>query len=207
MKSLTKRQNEIVHESIKLISEGGIQNFTMKTLASRLGVTEPAIYRHFSSKRDIFLSMLLMIENTNKEFKKEIEESKPSLSLIENMFVQSSKLFKENPEISSIIFSEEIFQNDITLRDKILHITQERNRLTLLVVDKIQKSGEIRCDVSPEKLTLMIIGTLRLSISTWKLNGFSYDLTDEVENTWTAIKTVLEKIEHFFCTCMLVINH
>ena len=193
MESLTKRQNEIVKASIKLISIGGVQHFTMKALAAQLGVTEPAIYRHFSSKRDIFIAMLLMIEETNKKFKKEIEENKPSLSLIEKMFVQNSKFFNENPEISSIIFSEEIFQNSKTLSDKILNITKERNRLTLKVIDEIQKKGEIRDDVSAKKLTLMIIGTLRLEISTWKLSGFSYDLTEEVQETWAAIRTLLVK--------------
>ncbi len=193
MESLTKRQNEIVKASIKLISIGGVQHFTMKALAAQLGVTEPAIYRHFSSKRDIFIAMLLMIEETNKKFKKEIEENKPSLSLIEKMFVQNSKFFNENPEISSIIFSEEIFQNSKTLSDKILNITKERNRLTLIVMDEIQKKGEIRDDVSAKKLTLMIIGTLRLEISTWKLSGFSYDLTEEVQETWAAIRTLLVK--------------
>jgi AcrR family transcriptional regulator len=193
MESLTKRQNIIVRESIKLISEGGIQNFTMKSLAEKLGITEPAIYRHFSSKIDILLSMLRMIEETNRQFKIEIENSSPSLDLIENMFVRNSQLFSETPEISSIIFSEEIFQNNRILSDKVLNIMNERNRLTCKVIDDIQKTGEIRDDVSAEKLTLMIIGTLRLSISTWKLSGFNFDLTDEVQSTWKAIKTLLKK--------------
>jgi len=193
MESLTKRQNEIVRESIKLISEGGIQNFTMKGLAEKLGVTEPAIYRHFSSKIDILLSMLRMIEETNRQFKIEIENSSPSLELIENMFVRNSQLFSETPEISSIIFSEEIFQNNRILSDKVLNIMNERNRLTCKVINDIQETGEIRDDVSAEKLTLMIIGTLRLSISKWKLSGFNFDLTDEVQSTWLAIKTLLKK--------------
>lgn len=193
MKSLTKRQNEIVQESIRLISEGGVQNFTMKALAAKLKVTEPAIYRHFSSKQDIFLAMLHMIEETNINFKSKIEETKPSLDLLEKMFIQNAQLFKENPEISSIIFSEEIFQNDKLLSDKILNITKERNRLTLNVLKTIQETGEIRNDVSAEKLTIMIIGTLRFTISSWKLSEFSYDLNEEVQNIWATIRSLLVK--------------
>lgn len=193
MESLTKRQNEIVQESIRLISEGGVQNFTMKALAAKLKVTEPAIYRHFSSKQDIFLAMLHMIEETNINFKSKIEETKPSLELLEKMFIQNSQLFKDNPEISSIIFSEEIFQNDKLLSDKILNITTERNRLTLNVLKTIQETGEIRNDVSAEKLTVMIIGTLRFTISSWKLSGFSYDLNTEVQDIWATIKSLLVK--------------
>jgi AcrR family transcriptional regulator len=193
MAELTKRQNEIVKISIKLISEGGIQNFTMKSLAKQLGVSEPAIYRHFSSKLEILLSMLRLIEKTNTDFKSEIEKSNPSLSLIENMFVQNAKVFTATPELSSIIFSEEIFQNNPTLSKKVFDIMEERNKLTLQVVDKIQNSGEIRDDVPAEKITLMILGALRITISKWKLSGFNFNLNNEVKDTWMAINTLLKK--------------
>ncbi len=191
MEQLTKRQNEIVQTSIKLISEGGIQNFTMKSLAAHLGVSEPAIYRHFSCKMDILLSMLQKIEDTNIIFKKEIEENSPSLSMIEHMFVQNSKVFINNPELSSIIFSEEIFQNNKILSDKVLNIMWKRNNLTSKVIAEIQKNGEIRNDISPEKLTTIIIGTLRLTISKWRLSGFSFDLAIELQEIWVAISSIL----------------
>lgn len=193
MEELTKKQNEIVKISIKLISEGGIQNFTMKSLAKQLGVSEPAIYRHFSSKLEILHSMLRLIEKTNTEFKAEIENSNPSISLIENMFVKNAEVFTATPELSSIIFSEEIFQNNPTLSKKLFDIMEERNNLTLQVIDKIQKSGEIRDDVPAEKITLMILGALRITISKWKLSGFNYNLNNEVKDTWMAINTLLKK--------------
>lgn len=193
MKELTKRQNEIVATSIKLISEGGIQNLTMKTLAANLGVTEPAIYRHFSSKMDILFAMLDLVANSNKKFKQEIEEKEPSMSLLEHMFVNNSEMFIKNPELSSIIFSEEIFQNNEILADKVLKIMEERNRLTCKVIEDVQKTGEIRSDIPPQKLTLIIIGTLRLTISTWKLSGFSYDLDSELSQNWAAISCLFKK--------------
>ncbi|MBK5201470.1 MAG: TetR/AcrR family transcriptional regulator [Spirochaetaceae bacterium] len=193
MESLTIKQNEIVKASIKLISEGGIQHFTMKSLAELLGVTEPAIYRHFSSKMDILFSMLLMIDETNKQFKIEIEETTPSLNLLKKMFINHSKIFIENPEISSIIFSEEIFQNNKKLSDKILHIMKERKNLTCKVIEDIQKSGEIRDDISAKKLTLIILGSLRLTISNWKYSGFTFDLEKELDETWSAICCLIKK--------------
>ncbi len=193
MEGLTKRQNEIVRTSIKLISEGGVQHFTMKTLAANLGVTEPAIYRHFSGKMEIFQSMLLMVEAANTRFRVEIRENEPSLSLIEHMFVHHTRVFIENPELSSIIFSEEIFQNNKVLSEKVLYIMKERHELTCGIIEQIQKIGEIRDDVPAEKLTLIIIGTLRLTISRWKLSGFTFDLTKELKETWSAISCMLIK--------------
>ena len=55
---MTKRQEEITKEAIKLISEKGIQGLTIKNLSKRIGISEPAIYRHFEGKTDILLKLL-----------------------------------------------------------------------------------------------------------------------------------------------------
>ena len=191
MKSLTKRQSEIVKASIELISEGGIQYFTMKTLAAKLHVTEPAIYRHFSSKTDIILSMLNIIEEANKQFQKESEKETPSLALLEQMFISKAQLFIENPEISSIVFSEEIFQNNKTFSNRVLQIMTQMNQLTRIVIEKIQQKGEVRRDISAEQLTYIIIGSLRFTIVRWKLAGFQFDLESALKETWAALQTLL----------------
>jgi hypothetical protein len=49
---MTHRQQEIVDHAIELIAEGGVQYLTIKRLASRLRVSEPALYRHFAGKAD-----------------------------------------------------------------------------------------------------------------------------------------------------------
>lgn len=193
MNQLTNRQNEIVKASIKLISEGGIQNFTLKTLAAELSVSEPAIYRHFSSKMEIILSMLSKIEETNIQFKKNIDEMSPSLGLLEHMFLNNAKLFTDYPELSSIIFSEEIFQNNKILSDKVLKIMKDRNDLTTKVILDIQKKGEIRNDITAQQLTTIIIGSLRLTISKWKLSKFSFDLSLELMEIWSALSLILKK--------------
>ena len=55
---MSARQPEIVGAAIQLISKGGIQGLTTKNLATRLKLSEPALYRHFKNKRDILLAIL-----------------------------------------------------------------------------------------------------------------------------------------------------
>ena len=55
---MTERQIEILHETKELIGEKGIQNFTIKNLASKMSFSEPAIYRHFKDKTEILTSLL-----------------------------------------------------------------------------------------------------------------------------------------------------
>jgi AcrR family transcriptional regulator len=53
----TPRQEEIVDAAIALVREGGWQHLTVRRLARRLGVTDPALYRHFSGKGELALAI------------------------------------------------------------------------------------------------------------------------------------------------------
>ena len=58
MQQFTSRQIEIMEAATNRISKFGIQHLTIKTLAEDIGLSEPALYRHFKSKNEILLSLL-----------------------------------------------------------------------------------------------------------------------------------------------------
>lgn len=43
----------IVHDAVELIRAGGVDALSMRALASRMGVTAPAFYAHFGSRREL----------------------------------------------------------------------------------------------------------------------------------------------------------
>ena len=55
MTAYTDRQNQIIQESIQLIAQKGIQGLTIKNISKAIGFSEPAIYRHFENKNDIYV--------------------------------------------------------------------------------------------------------------------------------------------------------
>ena len=48
----TKRQDEILDIALNLLADGGVKNLTMKRIAESIGVSEPAVYRHFKNKTE-----------------------------------------------------------------------------------------------------------------------------------------------------------
>jgi TetR/AcrR family transcriptional regulator, fatty acid metabolism regulator protein len=188
---LTKRQNEILQASIKLIAEGGIQHFTTKALALELGVSEPAIYRHYKNKQEILLTILSIFKEDTGRFKREIKREEASLKQIERMFVDKTEQFTVNPALTAVIFSEEIFQNDRQLAEMVLSIMNERHQAIHSVIEKVQTAGEIRRDISAHQLTLIIMGTLRLIISKWNLTGYGFDLKSETAEAWQSLKCMM----------------
>ena len=190
----TERQIEITEVALELISEKGIQGLTIKNLAKKIGITEPAIYRHYDSKTDILIAVLdLFKQNTEQLFEKELKHEGKAIDKIEHLFTKHFASFSATPSLVSVIFSEEIFRNEPVLIAKIAEIIDKNDKiLTTIIVDG-QKTGEIRSDIEATYLSTIIIGTLRLFVKKWQFSEFSYNLPREGKKLIESIKLLIVK--------------
>src|SRR6056297_1149063 len=96
----TERQQEIIETALDLINEKGIQGLTIKNLSKKLGISEPAIYRHFENKIQILIALLdLLKNNTWVIFESELNSDEPALRKVEKLFERHFTSFAENPSL------------------------------------------------------------------------------------------------------------
>lgn len=56
---IEQTKTEILEQTVLLIAEVGYNNFTMRKLAARLGITATTIYNYYKNKDDLFLNLLI----------------------------------------------------------------------------------------------------------------------------------------------------
>ena len=190
----TERQKEIIEAALELISKKGIQGLTIKNLSKKIGITEPAIYRHFEDKIHILIAILeLFKKNTEQIFKDELEGDKPAYDKIEHLFTRFFVSFSAKPSLVAVIFSEEIFRNEPILIAKISDIINKNDKILIEIMDSGQRNDEIRNDVDAKHLSIVIMGTLRIFVKKWQLSGYSFDLTKEGKKLIESIKLLIVK--------------
>ncbi|MDD2583547.1 MAG: TetR/AcrR family transcriptional regulator [Bacteroidales bacterium] len=174
---ISARQQEIIDATIMLINSKGIQGFTIKNISKIVGVSEPAIYRHFQSKTAILVTLLdLLKENSSKIYGGEINLEGSVISNIERIFESHFATFAKMPSLSSVVFSEELFRNDKSLTGKISEVIDFNNKIFLSYVVEGQKRGELRDDVDASHIVTMLMGSLRLFVKKWQFSEFNFDL-------------------------------
>ena len=189
---LSNRQNEIIQTTIKIIANKGIQGFTIKNLSQEIGISEPAIYRHFNSKTEILLTMLKQFQNFKKEMSDNILAANiNSFEKINTLFDKLLTKFSENPSLVSVIFSDEIFNNEKKLSDKIAEIMETNNSMLLIIIKDGQQNNEIRKDIEVQYIVLMIMGALRLLVKKWEISKYNFNLKKEGEKLFLSLKTIL----------------
>jgi len=191
---LTNRQTEIIEVALDLITKKGIQGLTIKNLSKRIGITEPAIYRHFDSKIDILIAILeFFSKNIEQIFTNELTNSDKALDKIEHLFTKHFNTFSTTPSLVSVIFSEEIFRNEPILIKKIFEVIDKNDKILTKIIINGQETGEIRNDIEAKYLSTIIIGTLRFFVKKWQFSEYSYDLPKEGKKLVITIKTILLK--------------
>jgi AcrR family transcriptional regulator len=188
----TDRQKEIIDVSINIIAQKGIQQLTIKNISKKMGISEPAIYRHFDGKMDILLAILSNFkEHSHINSTRILSKSSVSIEHIEAIFISHFKQFTAKPALAAVIFSEEIFQNDERLAEQVSSIMQLNQKMIVEIIQNGQKNKEIRKDIHAEQFSIITMGALRLLVTQWQLSKYSFDLEQEGGKLLDSLKKLL----------------
>lgn len=187
---LSERQKEIINASLELIAERGIQSLTIKNLSKKIGLVESAIYRHYESKTQILIELFDFLCGQTTPNKTTKVES--VINYMEQNLRNHFQTFTANPALASVIFAEELFQNEVLLVEK---TKAKVGKSILEMAERIrvgQQKGQIRNDIDSEQLAIMINGSVRMLVKQWKMSDYSFDLIQKGDELVDSIKLLLK---------------
>ncbi|MCA9274035.1 MAG: TetR/AcrR family transcriptional regulator [Phycisphaerales bacterium] len=155
-----QRRLQLLQTASKLFSELGYARTTTAQLAQAAGVTEPIIYRHFASKRDLFVAL---VEQTGQ---RTLEIWNESLARAKNPADRLEILLGKNPMVA--LGDEEanayrvILQSITETDDDVIHkaVDEHFHAMHAFLVEEVeaaQKAGEVRERFSAEMIAWMLI--------------------------------------------------
>ena len=176
--NLTDRQRQIVDHAIEMIGEGGLASLTMRRLSDRLGVTEPALYRHFENKTAILAAMILVLEAETYE---RLPFGKPvAPEALVTHFNHLFNLLSERPALATIVFLDEFASADPELQAMVRSLlSKNRERIANAFASMAPREN----DGTPpgtvpdaDSLATLLLGGIRLVVREWRLDGCSWNL-------------------------------
>ena len=190
---LSQRQIEIVEAATKLIGEKGIQNLTTKNLASEMGFTEPALYRHFKGKTEILQSILGYYKVKLKNGLQSVLDSRlTGLEKLEGMMKFQFNHFSKNPAVIMVIFAETSFQYNDLLSNMVTEILVQKQKFVAQIIHTGQEEGNIRNDIEAHQLATMVMGSMRFTVLRWRLSKFNFDLIKEGVALWESTEKLIK---------------
>lgn len=188
------RREEIIGAALTLMANQGVKSMTMDRIARLVGIVPSAVYRHFDSKSEIIAAVLTMIVDRMQQNVREVaKENSNSLSAIRKLLMRQIKLVKEFIVVPHILFSEEVYSENPSLKKKLHDLIN--NFLTTLgeLVKKGQDQGTIRADLEPFRVATMFLGLFQPSAFLYHLSGGTFDVVKQVDISWKLFSAAIKR--------------
>ncbi|MBZ0182372.1 MAG: TetR/AcrR family transcriptional regulator [Melioribacteraceae bacterium] len=185
-----ERQRTIIDEAINIIHLEGYDSFSIRELASKVKISEPAIYRHFLNKEDIVLGILSRIGEFDKKLEDDLNRGKTATEKLHRFIKFHFTFLNKNKEMTSVLFSEEIFNKSELLKEKLIRIIKYRKKLLTAIIQEGIDSKEIK-DIEVGSIVTMVLGFIRLIVLEWRLGGFIFDLSKKSSDVVSAINKMI----------------
>lgn len=178
---ILKRKEKIIITAIDLFDEAGINGLTTKEIARRQNITEPAIYKQFGSKKDIVMAILDRCASFDELIKN---------TIIDNNFIGKegivyfaqvyAEYYQNYPQITTAMFSFDMFRYDVDLLGKMNHMVNERSKVLFDLVAKGINNQEFPENVDQQALTDSLFGVIWSITCMWQMGGCLFDLKDRI---------------------------
>ena len=160
----TQTKDKIFDTALDLFSKKGYDSVSVRTIASEVGIKESSIYNHYSSKKDILMSILNYFEEyfkgnplDDESIRKLLEENP------EEFYHQGSEMFKQQIfeekilKIMKLIFVQ-MYQIDEVKEFFLREILGGSTDFWSDVFEILIQKNVIGSDCNPKKLAEMYFG-------------------------------------------------
>jgi AcrR family transcriptional regulator len=166
------RQEEIITVALTLAAEKGVQELTIRNVAQAIGISEPAIYRHFTSKREILSGIIDMLVAIRKEaWEQSVTGQGDPVARLFRFFINQARQFERFPALAIILFPDELFRNDVELLNRVQEVMAATMQDIRELIAQARSLLLLKQDVDPYVAGLLLVGGFRLLVSSWRVEA------------------------------------
>lgn len=153
-----KRREQLLDAALELFASHGYARATTSELAKAAGVTEPIIYRHFSSKKDLFIAL---IERTGQQT---LEQWAQDLKNASDPADRLRRIIGDNPMVSTrgqrayrVLLQSITESNDEQIRAAVSNHIRSVHAFLVKEVERAQEARSVVTRFSAEILAWLLI--------------------------------------------------
>ena len=178
--SAEDRKAQIVAEMLRLADEIGPDRLSTTDIARAIGLSQPAIFRHLPTKGDLWRAVANDIaDRLQADWAAAEAGARGPQARLRALIGAQLTAISGTPALPSILFSRELQVDNQGLRDVIRGLLSAfQGRLVAAIRDS-QTTGQLRRDVSPEDVAILLTSLVQGVAIRWTLGARSGSLVQE----------------------------
>ncbi len=169
-KSGEMRRGEILATTREIIFNEGFSNFTIRSVAGRIGISEAAIYRHFSNKEELMLGLLdSLFIPWRASLDELVQEDLDTISKLQKL-VQLHLHHLVDRQLNPVLFfSEAIRPENKRLLEKLNSNMQCLNQTIQKILEQGCEQKAFKSEIDVVASAACILGILQTTVIRWTL--------------------------------------
>ena len=183
------RQHQIIEAASNLIAAKGMEGLTIDALAEEVGLTEGAIYRHFTSKHQI---LSLLVDDIESNLLDTVTTAQTygasAVDSLEHILEAHLSDVEGRRAVSFVVIGEAMGLDGTKLSRRVALMFTHYLDLIQAVLDRGIREGSIRPDINANAAATTFFGLIQSTATLWALNGYSGQLAEFRSQMWDIYK-------------------
>jgi len=180
------RREQIAEAALALVAEQGVAALTARNVARAVGVTAPALYRHFpGGKADIVASVLDLLDAVKSEgLRRAINDPGSTLAKLRRCFDLHISVIERYRAVPNLFMSDVIWIDEPQLKARMLASHQQQQAQVSAIIREGQQAGEIRQDIEADQIFVQFLGQFLTIAILYSRRGDMIDPKNQAEASW-----------------------
>ena len=190
-----KRRQEILETLVIMLEDQNGGRITTANLASKVGVSEAALYRHFPSKAKMFDGLLDFVEESLfSRINTILKNENSALTQCPKILNLVLAFAEANPGVCRILAGDALMGEDSRLQQRVAQIFARLETILRQIVRDADHKESLRTpfgqQATVDMMTLYVNGKLLQYVR----SGFKQKPTEYLEEQWSAMSKSLFKV-------------
>ena len=182
----TIRREQIAEAALALVAEQGVGALTARNVARAVGVTAPALYKHFpGGKADILSSVIDLLESVKIEGTRlAFAEPGPPLTKLHRCFDLHVSVIERYRALPILVLSDSIWIDEPRLKSRLVESHRRQQEQIAEIIREGQAAGDIRRDIDADRIFIQFLGQFLTIAILYSRRGDMLDPKAQAEANW-----------------------
>lgn len=155
------RQASLIEAALQLAAQRSPADITTGDLAQAVGISQGAVFRHFSSKEAIWLAVLDWVTEALLARLQAAAAREPELAALQSVFMAHVDFIVEQPGVPRVLFQELQSPGDTALKARVRALMQRYRQLLMQLLQQAQAKQAIAPEIDLQAAAALFMGSVQ----------------------------------------------
>lgn len=175
-----ERKAEIVETALRLSETAGPDALTTEMIAGAIGLTQPALFRHFPRKEAIWTAVAEKLAvDMSAARAAAVRPGQQPVDAVLAIALAQAGVIASTPGLTAILFSRELHVRNAELRAGMAANQKALCAELAVAIERGKREGAFRADLDVSDAAFLVIGVVQSLSLRWSLTGKRLDMVGE----------------------------